>query len=251
MRVPQVPFFRLPRWEAVISQLRSRRCFAAASSSGAADGNRTNDQSLEGRYASALFRVAKGKGTVDKVFEDMETLRNAIEESRDFRLFIETPGVPSKNKIEVMAQFGSKCAFDQSTQNLLSVLIENRRFSHLKKVVDTYEDMYRAYKGEVKCSVTSAKVTRLFFILVHELSDMSASAPSGTHRSTNVFRGIGFEISPALRLQALDVLLYFPTNSRWPSCKVGITEPGFYYCFAAGEVAESVDGAASLSDWLH
>eukprot|EP00918_Siedleckia_nematoides_P091369 GHVU01200733.1.p1 GENE.GHVU01200733.1~~GHVU01200733.1.p1 ORF type:complete len:221 (+),score=12.07 GHVU01200733.1:37-663(+) len=173
MRVPQVPFFRLPRWEAVISQLRSRRCFAAASSSGAADGNRTNDQSLEGRYASALFRVAKGKGTVDKVFEDMETLRNAIEESRDFRLFIETPGVPSKNKIEVMAQFGSKCAFDQSTQNLLSVLIENRRFSHLKKVVDTYEDMYRAYKGEVKCTVTSAK----------ELTDQQTSSVESALKS--------------------------------------------------------------------
>ncbi|CEM28148.1 unnamed protein product [Vitrella brassicaformis CCMP3155] len=116
-----------------------------------------DDKSLEGRYANALFQAASRKKILDKVFGDLEQIRDSIAESKEFKLFVETPGIPTDIKGTVFGSIAQKYQFQDVTVNFLKVLMENRRVGMLQKVIDVFEDFFRAHKGEVKCKVTSAK----------------------------------------------------------------------------------------------
>merc|ERR1711907_681308 len=45
---------------------------------------------------------------------------------------------------------------DEAVENFLKVLVENKRLKSLPKMIDLYEVFYRAEKGLVPCTVTSA-----------------------------------------------------------------------------------------------
>lgn len=50
---------------------------------------------------------------------------------------------------------GSKYKYDPITVNYLKTLLENRRLPQLKKMIDNFENFYRAEKGQMMCQVTS------------------------------------------------------------------------------------------------
>ncbi|EPR59334.1 ATP synthase F1, delta subunit protein [Toxoplasma gondii TgCatPRC2] len=143
------PSATLPR---AVQLFSSRIAFstAAAEDSGAS-------QTLEGRYASALFRVAKKKNQLEKVYGDLESVRNALKDSSEFRLFVDSPAVSVQQKLDVLRQLVNRYKFDPLTGNLLTTLVENKRLPMLARVADAFDAMYRKEKGEVKCLVTSAK----------------------------------------------------------------------------------------------
>mmetsp|Transcript_6984 Transcript_6984/g.10245 ORF Transcript_6984/g.10245 Transcript_6984/m.10245 type:complete len:224 (+) Transcript_6984:108-779(+) len=112
------------------------------------------DGTLEGRYATALFMASGSK--LDKVYQDMVGLRTMMEESKDFKLLIVTPGVDPETKVKTLEAVCVKSGADGSVVNFLKVLVENKRVNMLARVVDLFEVFYRAEKGLVLCKVTSA-----------------------------------------------------------------------------------------------
>ncbi|PHJ24482.1 atp synthase delta subunit protein [Cystoisospora suis] len=130
------------------------RCFSSAA--GASQEPTMAPKTLEGRYAYALFRVAKKKNALDKVYEDLEAVRSGLESSSEFRLFVETPAVSSHQKLDVLNQLTVRYKLDALTGNLLTTLLENKRLPLLAKVVEAFDELYRKEKGELKCVVTSA-----------------------------------------------------------------------------------------------
>merc|ERR1719401_2351953 len=113
------------------------------------------DGTLEGRYATALFMASGGK--LDKVYQDMSGLRSMMEESKDFKLLVETPGIDPESKVAGLESVCKKAGADGAVLNFLKVLVENKRIYMLLRVVDLFEVFYRAEKGLVPCKVTSAK----------------------------------------------------------------------------------------------
>jgi len=114
------------------------------------------DLSLEGRYSTALLRATSEQKNLDKVFEDLSHLRNCVEESADFKLFIETPAIQPADKIKVFEAMGQKYGYQQTSVNYLKVLLENKRLFQLKKMINNFETFYRAEKGQMLCQVISA-----------------------------------------------------------------------------------------------
>eukprot|EP00928_Gymnodinium_smaydae_P060799 TRINITY_DN445_c0_g1_i1.p1 TRINITY_DN445_c0_g1~~TRINITY_DN445_c0_g1_i1.p1 ORF type:complete len:247 (+),score=47.62 TRINITY_DN445_c0_g1_i1:78-743(+) len=126
------------------------RCFAAA----AAKKPKLEDGTLEGRYATALFMASSGR--LDQVQGDLTGLKTMMNESKDFKLLIETPGIDPESKIEVLQSVCKKAGSDAAVVNFLKVLIENKRLHLLSKMIDMFDAFYRAEKGHVLCKVTSA-----------------------------------------------------------------------------------------------
>lgn len=112
------------------------------------------DPSLEGRYATALFMASSDR--VDKINTDMLALKSMMQESKEFRTMVETPGIAPEAKVEALTAICSKAGTDPAVLNFLKVLIENKRMSKLEKIIDIYEAFYRAQKGLILCKVTSA-----------------------------------------------------------------------------------------------
>ena len=112
------------------------------------------DGTLEGRYATALFMASKEK--LDKVYEDLTGLRSMIAESQELKLAIETPGIEPESKVAAFEAICKKASIDAAVVNFLKVLVENKRAHLLLRLIDIFENFYRAEKGLLLCKVTSA-----------------------------------------------------------------------------------------------
>lgn len=128
------------------------RHFAAAA---AVRKPKVEDGTLEGRYATALFMATSNN--LDKVYQDLCGLRSMMDESKEFRTVIETPGIDPATKVEALQAVCQKSGADGAVMNFMKVLIENKRLAKLYKTIDLFETFYRAEKGLVLCKVTSAE----------------------------------------------------------------------------------------------
>merc|ERR1719189_1312966 len=115
---------------------------------------KVEDGTLEGRYATALFMASSDR--LDKVYGDLSVLREMMQESKEFKLLVETPGIDPDSKVGALEQVCKTAGTDEAVVNFLKVLIENKRLYLLQRMVDLFETFYRAEKGLVPCKVTSA-----------------------------------------------------------------------------------------------
>ncbi|KAL8454264.1 hypothetical protein Emed_000373 [Eimeria media] len=127
------------------------RCF---SSSGRSAPDR---HSVEGRYGYALHAAAQEAKALDQVHADVQGLKQALQASPDFAEFAKTPGITAEVKVSVVQQVADRFKLHKITKNFLSTVAENKRMADLPKMLGSFEELYRATRGEVRCFVTSAK----------------------------------------------------------------------------------------------
>lgn len=116
---------------------------------------KVEDGTLEGRYATALFMASSDR--LDKVYGDLSALRDMMSSSKEFKLMVDSPGIDPNDKIKAIEAVAGSAGIDGSVVNFMKVLIENKRLGLLPRMIDLYETFYRAEKGLVPCTVTSAK----------------------------------------------------------------------------------------------
>merc|ERR1712038_1307911 len=63
----------------------------------------------------------------------------------------------TKLKVDGLTGASQKLGFNDLTRNLLFALAENNRVSYLDAVVSSFGTLMAAHRGEVVCSVTTAK----------------------------------------------------------------------------------------------
>merc|ERR1719453_2154706 len=115
---------------------------------------KVEDGTLEGRYATALFMATGDR--LDKVYGDLAGLRTMISESPDLKLMVETPGIDPESKVAAIQAVCASAGTDSAVVNFLKVLVENKRLKQLPRMIDLYEVFYRAERGLVPCTVSSA-----------------------------------------------------------------------------------------------
>ncbi|KAL8436184.1 hypothetical protein ACSSS7_001914 [Eimeria intestinalis] len=113
--------------------------------------------SVEGRYGYALHAAAQEAKALDQVHADVQGLNHALQASPDFAEFARTPGITAETKVSVVQQVADRFKLHKITKNFLGAVAENKRMADLPKMLGSFEELYRATRGEVRCSVTSAK----------------------------------------------------------------------------------------------
>jgi F-type H+-transporting ATPase subunit delta len=122
--------------------------------SGGIQGNIT--AGLAGRYASALFDLARESKAIDGVQTSLRTLRQGLADSADLVALTQSPVVSRTDAAKAMAAVAKVMKLDSLTANFLGVLAENRRLADLPKMIDAYDAIVAAHRGEVTAKVTSA-----------------------------------------------------------------------------------------------
>lgn len=115
---------------------------------------KVEDGTLEGRYATALFMAAPER--LDKVYADLMNFREMMNESKDLKLLVQTPGIDPRSKVAALKGVCSSAGIDDAVFNFMQVLVENKRLKLLPKMIELFEVFYRAEKGLIPCLVTSA-----------------------------------------------------------------------------------------------
>lgn len=112
--------------------------------------------SLAGRYASALFDLARDEKQIDAVSRSLDALNQALADSREFGQLVASPLVDREEASKAFAAIGTKLKLDPITTNFLGVLARNGRKGQLGHVIRLFRRLAADHRGETTAEVVSA-----------------------------------------------------------------------------------------------
>lgn len=112
--------------------------------------------SLAGRYASALFDLARDERQIESVTTSLDAVKSTLSESSDFRALTTSPLVHRNEAVKAMAAAAEALGLDPLTRRFLGVLARNGRLPQLGPVIANFGRLAAAHRGEIRAEVTSA-----------------------------------------------------------------------------------------------
>ena len=113
--------------------------------------------SLAGRYASALFDLARDQRQIEAVGKSLDSLGQALLDSREFAELIASPLVSRDEAGKAFAAIAPKLDIDQITGNFLGVLARNGRKNQLRAIIRAYRRLAAEHRGETTAEVVTAR----------------------------------------------------------------------------------------------
>ncbi len=106
------------------------------------------------RYAQALLELAVEQNQLEQVYADMIVFNQAVEETKEFQVFLNSPVINSDKKKNVLNEvFAEFCTLSLS---FIGLVTSKRRESLLPFVATSFVQLYKAHKGIVEITVYSA-----------------------------------------------------------------------------------------------
>jgi F-type H+-transporting ATPase subunit delta len=112
--------------------------------------------SLAGRYASALFDLARDEKQIEAVTGSLDALNQALADSREFRQLVSSPLVDRDDAGDAFAAIAGQLNLDPITANFLGVLARNGRKGQLPQVIRLFRRVASEHRGETTAEVVSA-----------------------------------------------------------------------------------------------
>jgi F-type H+-transporting ATPase subunit delta len=113
--------------------------------------------SLAGRYATALFELARDEGKLDAVGASLAALRQALGESEALHALTTSPLVSREDALKAVAGVAAAMKLDPIASNFLGVLARNRRLLQLPGAIRAFDLLAARHRGETTAEVTSAR----------------------------------------------------------------------------------------------
>ena len=105
-------------------------------------------------YASALFDVAREKGRLDEVREQLGQFADALDGDRDLQVFFFSPYLSSAEKREGMKRAISGA--EPELINFLELLIEKQRMPEIFPIRRQLDELWKRENRRIDVTVTSA-----------------------------------------------------------------------------------------------
>jgi F-type H+-transporting ATPase subunit delta len=112
---------------------------------------------LAGRYASALFDLARDQRQIESVGKSLDALSQALLDSKDFAELVTSPLVSRDEAGKAFAALAPQLGLDPITANFLGVLARNGRKNELRKVVRAYGRLAADHRGETTAEIVTAR----------------------------------------------------------------------------------------------
>ena len=110
-----------------------------------------------GRYATALFEIAKDADTVAAVEADLDSLQTALDDSADLQGLISSPIHSRDSQAGVLATICAKMELGSMVSNTVALLAANRRLFVLSDMISQVKALAADDRGEINAEVKSAK----------------------------------------------------------------------------------------------
>lgn len=114
------------------------------------------EASLGGRYATALFDLARESKAVDTVEASLRTLDGAVAENADLRALVSSPVIARQDAVRAMSAVAQALGLDATTTGFLGVLARNGRLKELQPAIRAFRRLAARYRGEETAEVISA-----------------------------------------------------------------------------------------------
>ena len=111
---------------------------------------------IAGRYATAVFELAKEAKGLASLEADIAALRGALDDSADLRTVIASPIYSRDDQAKAMAALAKKMKLSATLAGTLGLMASNRRLFVLPQLLSALQAMIAEEKGEVTADVTAA-----------------------------------------------------------------------------------------------
>jgi F-type H+-transporting ATPase subunit delta len=111
---------------------------------------------VSGRYATALFELARDEKSVDAVKADLDRFSAMLDDSADLRRLVRSPVFGAEAQQKALSAVLDQAGISGIAANFLKVLIANRRLFAVADVIRAFNTLVAKFKGEVSADVTVA-----------------------------------------------------------------------------------------------
>lgn len=111
---------------------------------------------IAGRYATALFDLARDAGQLDAVAKDLGALAGMLAESRDLVRLVRSPVFSREDQAKAIAAVAEKAGLGDLVRRFLGVVAGNRRLFALSDIIASFKTLLSHHRGETVADVVSA-----------------------------------------------------------------------------------------------
>ena len=112
---------------------------------------------LSGRYAKALFELAKADNSSDKVEADLLQLIKVVDNSKELTALLKNPAVSRASVSKVMAEVLKKLGASDLSVKFILMTTQNGRVKYLTEIVKAFSALMMKSRGEEYAYVTTAE----------------------------------------------------------------------------------------------
>lgn len=112
---------------------------------------------VSGRYATALFELARDEKSVDAVKADLDKFEAMLNDSADLRRLVRSPVFSADAQSKALNAVLEKAGISGISAKFLKVLTANRRLFAVADVIRAFRALVAQYKGEATADVTVAE----------------------------------------------------------------------------------------------
>lgn len=112
---------------------------------------------VSGRYATALFELARDEKSIDAVKADLEKFEAMLADSADLKRLVRSPVFSAGEQSRALAAVLDKSGISGVAAKFLKVLTANRRLFAVTDVIRAFRALVARFKGEATADVTVAE----------------------------------------------------------------------------------------------
>jgi F-type H+-transporting ATPase subunit delta len=112
---------------------------------------------LARRYAKALVEIGQERDALEKYGQDLSSLIELVDVSRDFREVLINPVFTREDKKRIAGEILAKLQTDQMVVNFVNLLIDRKRIDQLAGIEKAYRQEVDQIRGITRGEVVSAE----------------------------------------------------------------------------------------------
>lgn len=112
---------------------------------------------MAGRYATALFELARDEKSVDAVKADLDRFDALVADNADLTRLVRSPAFTAEEQTRALTAVLDKAGITGLSANFLKVIASNRRLFAVHDMVKAYRAIVARHKGEISAEVTVAE----------------------------------------------------------------------------------------------
>lgn len=119
-------------------------------------GDTTLVAGIAGRYATALFDLARESDALDTTADELRELEALLRESADFARLVRSPVFSTAEQGAAIEALVQQSGISSLTGNFLKLLAKNRRLFVLTNIAKGFRKLLADHRNEITAEVTSA-----------------------------------------------------------------------------------------------
>ena len=112
---------------------------------------------MAGRYAMALFELAKDTGSVDQVVADLNSFTRMLDDSPDLQLLVRSPAFSADEQTRALGEILGRAGISGIAASFLKLVAAKRRLFAVRTMIADFKKLHDADRHVTRARVTVAE----------------------------------------------------------------------------------------------